>query len=139
MLIDQFLPRLKRVHLSTSQRNMRSWTALCPAHNDKSPSLSVSETPEGAILLHCHAGCPVSEVVAAIGLELSDLFPDKGHYESDPRRPAIPYKTRLECLRREALIVLCAAERLAGGYPLQDVDRNRLTMAVVRINDAASV
>ncbi len=33
-----------------------SWQACCPAHEDRTPSLSI--TPKGErILLHCHAGC----------------------------------------------------------------------------------
>jgi hypothetical protein len=29
------------------------------------------------VLIHCHAGCSVHEVVAALGIELSDLFPQR--------------------------------------------------------------
>lgn len=55
--------------------------AKCPAHDDKSPSLSVRETEDGRVLIHCHAGCGASDVLAAIGLTLADLFPEaRGHY-----------------------------------------------------------
>lgn len=33
----------------------KGWMALCPNHNDKNPSLSVSETQNGRILLNCFA------------------------------------------------------------------------------------
>ena len=48
------------------------WT--CPAHEDRSPSLSVRSGNDGRALLHCFAGCETLEVVAAIGLSLGDLF-----------------------------------------------------------------
>jgi len=32
--------------------------ALCPAHDDHNPSLSISENPKGGNpLVYCHAGC----------------------------------------------------------------------------------
>ncbi|KWT62886.1 hypothetical protein ADL21_06265 [Streptomyces albus subsp. albus] len=48
-----------------------SWQ--CPAHEDRSPSLSVTSGREG-VLLRCHAGCTTEEVVAALGLTMADLF-----------------------------------------------------------------
>ena len=49
------------------------WQARCPAHPDKSPSLSITES-DGRVLLKCFAGCETSAIVAAMGLEMSDLF-----------------------------------------------------------------
>lgn len=49
--------------------------ALCPAHADHDPSLSVSAGAEGGIVLYCHRGCPTENVVAALGLSLADLSP----------------------------------------------------------------
>lgn len=40
--------------------------ALCPAHHDRKPSLSVKETSDGRILWHCHAGCGQEEVRNAL-------------------------------------------------------------------------
>lgn len=54
------------------------WTARCPAHDDSEPSLSVSEGDDGRALLRCHAGCDTEDVVAALGMELSDLYPENG-------------------------------------------------------------
>lgn len=51
------------------------WTARCPAHEDRTPSLSVRETSDGRVLVHCFAGCGAAAVVAAVGLDLKDLFP----------------------------------------------------------------
>jgi predicted transcriptional regulator len=49
----------------------------CPAHDDKTPSLSISESG-GKILLHCHAGCSPEAICSALGLKLSDLFTGNG-------------------------------------------------------------
>jgi putative DNA primase/helicase len=54
-----------------------SWSARCPVHDDRHASLSVSTGDDGRVLLHCHAGCDTAAIVAALGLELRDLFPPK--------------------------------------------------------------
>jgi hypothetical protein len=51
------------------------YTALCPAHDDNSASLSVKEGEDGRVLVKCFAGCEPEQVVAALGLEMADLFP----------------------------------------------------------------
>lgn len=51
------------------------WQARCPAHDDRTPSLNISES-EGKILLCCHAGCETSAIVAALGLRMTNLFSD---------------------------------------------------------------
>lgn len=56
----------------------KGWKALCPAHRDVNPSLSISQGSDGRTLLHCHAGCPTDSITAAVGLTMADLFPD-GH------------------------------------------------------------
>lgn len=49
--------------------------ALCPAHADKNPSLSVKLGDRGGILVKCYAGCDLSAITAAIGIKVSDLMP----------------------------------------------------------------
>ena len=44
------------------------YTAKCPAHNDKSPSLMVSERDDGSTSIYCFAGCAAVDVLAALGL-----------------------------------------------------------------------
>src|SRR5712692_2441666 len=53
------------------------WSALCPAHEDRNPSLSIY-VREGKILLRCHAGCTTEDVCAALGIEMRELFADSG-------------------------------------------------------------
>ncbi len=52
---------------------VRRNTAQCPAHEDRTPSLSFRQI-EGQVLVHCHAGCATADVVAALGLSMRDLF-----------------------------------------------------------------
>jgi hypothetical protein len=53
--------------------------ACCPAHHDHEPSLSVSTGDDGRVLLKCFAACSAESIVGALGLKMSDLFPqDEG-------------------------------------------------------------
>ena len=76
---------LDQIHLITkcqAKKSGREWKGLCPAHDDHNPSLSISQGDDGRVLLHCHAGCPVEKVVAALGLTMADLMPPQS---SGPR------------------------------------------------------
>jgi len=69
--INTVLDRLDGV----KQTGAGEYTARCPAHDDRSPSLSVGIGDDGRVLLNCHAGCTPESVVRAAGLEWPDLFP----------------------------------------------------------------
>ncbi|MEA5113351.1 MAG: hypothetical protein VB050_04925 [Geobacteraceae bacterium] len=47
--------------------------ACCPAHDDKNPSLSIKDSVDGKILVHCHAGCSQDKVVTV--LKAKGLWP----------------------------------------------------------------
>jgi putative DNA primase/helicase len=51
------------------------YQALCPAHDDSQPSLSVGLGDDGRVLLNCFARCTVQSIVDALGLTMSDLIP----------------------------------------------------------------
>ena len=74
---ERLLDRLETVG-STGERR---WQSRCPAHDDRRPSLTVTEKTTGDVLLHCHAGCDTADVLAAVGLEAGDLFAERrnGH------------------------------------------------------------
>lgn len=61
-----------------AKRSGRGWQARCPAHQDKSPSLSINEGKNGGVLLRCHAGCSFEAITAAMQIKPSELFADTG-------------------------------------------------------------
>lgn len=137
---DMLLQRLDRV-----RRAGKGWIARCPAHDDRSASLSIGEGDDGRVLLHCFAGCAAAGVVAAVGLELGDLFPrrlDAGHLSPDARR-RVSMETRtarrwaaLSGVLPELAVVEVAACRIVDGRGLSDEDLVRLRLAHQRIHDA---
>jgi hypothetical protein len=71
--LQQVLELLEGVRPGTN-----GYTALCPAHDDTKPSLSVSEADGGKVLLKCFAGCDTQDIVEVLGLDMTDLFPRDG-------------------------------------------------------------
>lgn len=70
--LERVLSRLEGVEETAS-----GYKACCPAHEDRTPSLYISEAGDGKVLLKCHAGCDSADIVHAMGLEWPDLFPDE--------------------------------------------------------------
>ena len=68
------------------------WKACCPAHDDKTPSLAISETSDGTVLLKCWVGCTAQSIVLAIGLELRDLFPGEKRERRGPSAAAVKHE-----------------------------------------------
>jgi len=73
MNLNDFLTHLKGVKKLANGE----YLALCPAHDDHNPSLSVKQDKD-RILLHCKAGCKTEDVCKAMGLTMADLFLDGG-------------------------------------------------------------
>jgi hypothetical protein len=67
--IDRVLALLKNVVPTDS-----GWSARCPAHFDAHNSFSVAVGADERVLLYCHAGCTIGEIVDALGLSVRDLF-----------------------------------------------------------------
>src|ERR1700722_9822911 len=63
-------------HLVGVRSSLHGWTACCPAHADREPSLSIGLGEQGQVLLKCFAGCSLERIVEAMGLTILDLFPD---------------------------------------------------------------
>ena len=113
------------------------WVARCPAHEDKSPSLSVRETAD-RLLVHDFAGCQVHDVLVAVGLQPADLFPPrtgKGHGGLPAVRP-IPAHDILIALGSEiSFLVICASD-MAKGETLTPTAAERLWLAHSRFRAA---
>lgn len=90
--IERLLDRLDR-----PRRAGAGWVARCPSHQGRSASLSLAEGDGGTVLLHCFAGCPAADVVAAVGLSLADLFdrPPAFHRLNPSQRRALHRETRI--------------------------------------------
>src|ERR1700680_4625556 len=50
---------------SRAKRCGPQWLGHCPAHDDKTPSLSIAQAPNGHTMLYCFAGCTYREIMAA--------------------------------------------------------------------------
>ena len=114
MTVDEFLPRLDGVR----QRGPGRYSSRCPAHQDKSPSLSLSEGERG-ILLKCWAGCSLTEICASLGIKQRDLFFDALDADPSRRREAAQYRERQRQNRerhREQQGTLIDALRAAGDF-----------------------
>jgi hypothetical protein len=70
-------------HLESVRTSRDGWLARCPAHDDRSPSLSIRES-NGKILLHCFAECSPEAICQALGIKVSDLF-SKPHTMPKPK------------------------------------------------------
>jgi hypothetical protein len=61
--------------LTAHNYNPRGTAARCPAHDDRRPSLSFGPASQfPGIVVNCQAGCPIDDILAALGLTPADLF-----------------------------------------------------------------
>jgi putative DNA primase/helicase len=106
------------------------WMACCPAHQDKSPSLAISET-EDRVLVYCFAGCGAEDVMAAIGLNVTDLFYSKLAGCELTERKRQRFK---EVLKHERLqvAIINSVEKIER--PLTPHERERRLLGQQRIN-----
>lgn len=130
MSLDNLLSRLTKV-----KGRAGNFVACCPAHEDSSPSLALKEQ-DGKIILHCFAGCSVQEIIGAVGMDMTDLFPPTTpNYKP---QPAIKFYAAdlLRVLHLEASIVMVSAFNMQQGVKLKDADLSRLKLAYERIDSA---
>ncbi len=97
--------------------------ARCPAHRDRSPSLSIRAGQGGRTLVHCFAGCSLESICDALKIKVSDLFSGPGTIQPKPLavREAEKHIASLRrCLtpRERALpvsVVYCDVENVVAG------------------------
>jgi len=130
MTLSDLLNRLDKVKQKGSE-----YKALCPAHDDKSPSLAVTEK-DNKLLLKCWAGCSTEEITSALGIELKDLFTDSG---LDPQqrkqyRQQKSLKEYLELFDHELMIICQAVNiRLYTNQVRSEENKARELVAARRI------
>jgi hypothetical protein len=127
----KLLDRLERPKQTSTGR----WIAKCPAHGDRSPSLSVRELEDGRVLVHCFAGCPTELVLQALGLDFGDLFEKPLAHHVPPVRRGFSARELLELSAYEvtvaALLVSDAQTR-----ELTSDERKRLVEVASRLDRA---
>ncbi len=135
MDVSQLLSRLAGVKATGEN----SWAARCPAHDDSTPSLTVKALPDGRILMHDFGGCRTDAVLGALGLAMTDLFPEPLHIHQP--RVSLPFTPMdaLQGLQREAGVLLILASDIAQSKVVSDADADRAAQAAGRIYAAMEV
>jgi len=122
--INKLIASLQKVSAAYKATNGQTVTAICPCHDDHSPSLFITEKNDGTPLIFCH-GCGANgvDVAEAVGMNWTEV---SGHGLGKTHRK--PQKTghahsalvaRASSLIRDAFLTLSATnvadseERLA--------------------------
>ena len=136
MTAGELLSRLDGVR----SRGTGKWSARCPGHNDKNPSLSISEGERG-LLVKCWGGCMLDQITAPLGIEIKDLFFDAP--TTYGRRPA-PKPVRIDLVAVAFEYELAALDRrlraervkqAVDSLPMSELsasDRARINAAIAR-------
>ena len=82
MTIDEISPLLQ----GFKRTGKGQYVACCPAHDDKNPSLSITETDNGHVLLNCFAGCSQEAIAEALGVSVNELKPSFHNREKATKR-----------------------------------------------------
>jgi putative DNA primase/helicase len=95
------------------------WTARCPAHDDRTPSLSIREA-DNKVLVRCHAGCDQERVIAA--LRGRGLWAENGSRSlpcTTRRTPVERKPDQDNAKRREAALAIWQSSKPAQGTPVE--------------------
>lgn len=141
MSAADLLSRLEAVRETGANR----WIAKCPAHDDRSPSLSIRETADGTVLLRCFTGCAAVDVVRSVGLELRDLFPRQADHRGRPlpkrKRSFLDTRAALLSVRHELLVAVIALSDIRAGKMPNQTDLPSIERAerfLARVAEALS-
>lgn len=94
MKIEEFLSYFP----GWKQTGMNQYIAHCPTREDKNPSLSISVSNDGRILMHDHGGASNAEILSKVGLKMRDLYPENmqcsaaSHQQSEKRKAVAVYQ-----------------------------------------------
>lgn len=67
-----------RARIELTESGDGQWTARCPAHDDNRASLCIGViSSNGTLGVKCQAGCATKDVLAALGMQFKDLFPQR--------------------------------------------------------------
>lgn len=82
----------------------RGWSARCPAHDDRNPSLSIRDSANGGVLVKCFAGCSKNEVIAS--LEALGLWVGETSWRTSTKRSQQPVTIKATDDQNRASIAL---------------------------------
>jgi hypothetical protein len=133
MDVNNLLSKLDKVKSTGNGK----YLACCPAHPDRSPSLAIKQTDDEKLLLHCFSGCSVVDILAAIGLELSDLMPENPSYQKGNKPPRFNKYELFDRLMHESIILSLAVRQLLNFQDLSAEDMARVSIAENVINSIA--
>ncbi len=97
------------------RRAGRGWVAKRPAHDDRTPSLSIADAGDGRVLVHCHAGCDQSAVIDA--LRAWGLWPGEGAQAVRATARPMPKAPPNDADRTRAALELWHSAQAAEGTP----------------------
>lgn len=132
MSVDVLLNKLNGIKKTGANR----WLCKCPAHDDRSPSLSISlDERNGNILMRCFAECDPYSILQAVGLDWDAVFPEKHEGDYKPKKNLIYASEAMQIIRFESQVVLASVYATRRGDITQS-DLERLELAMKRINNA---
>lgn len=131
---ERILDRLDGVRQTGPSR----WIAKCPAHPDRSPSLSIREVDDGRVLLYDFGGCDTESVLAAVGLTVGDLF-ERPLGEYRPSHLAVPARDLLELIDHEVNVATIILANIVTRRKVNEDQLQRLMTASARIGKARDV
>lgn len=81
-------------HFDGVKRVGDGWSARCPAHDDRSPSLSIGRGDDVPWIFKCHAhDCALDDILAGAGLAHADVMPPR---RDEPKRREVAHDYRDE-------------------------------------------
>lgn len=101
-----------------------TYMACCPAHRDKSPSLSLKGLPDGRVLMHCFAGCSWDEILFVMDMDPSEIMPPNDNYK--PVTSAL--KSAEKRFIRDVQLLVCESA-MARGERLSESDKQAVINA----------
>jgi hypothetical protein len=116
-----------------------SWVSKCPAHDDKSPSLSIKDCGDGTLLMHCFSGCSSVSVIQSLGLKFEDLFPESDFGMPQNRKRRGQSHVAINALNRDFIVMLLAARDVVAGHRLNKEDLKRVEKAYETIRSAMHI
>lgn len=112
--------------LDKPRKRGRSWMACCPnpSHEDRNPSFSITDSPDGKVLVKCFSGCSQEAVIEA--LRARGLWPaatPRQRYQAEQRE-------RRQNIEHHRLILEIARADMKNGKVITGQMRKEIRQSV---------